>query len=636
MKKILYLLVFLPFSIWGQDSKVSDLSATTVLDSADTFYVIDGGTSKKVLWYYMAQTGFPVDVRTNAAGTILFEGFWLGEDAGINHTSAAYYNYGIGTRAHYGLTSGTANTALGYNAGFNITTGASNHFAGFQSGYGIDTARFNIALGHQSMYGSNGYGNIALGYRSAYVQLSGELNVFVGWESGRASSTADLNVGVGKGSLYALTTGDYNVAIGAEALSAMTTQSDNVAIGSEAAKSATGASTVTVGAEAGEVNTSTGSVFVGYQTGISNTSGVNLAIGFQALNSATTGTANTAIGYQAGDNATGSNNTMIGFDVADNLTTGASNTLVGVSAGDDITTGNYNTFIGMESGEHVSTNGYNVGIGYNTLDGITGSHNTIIGTSAGDPEGSNALDSNIYIGFNAGSLNTTDSQVLYIHNSSDNTPLIWGDFAEDSLIFNGTLDINDATNGRGITFGGDYSPTYVDRSATDYEYQNTHFGYQDLASNAYSPTTSEHGYILSYDSTGAATGTDHYQLDEVVGVASAKGMMLVAFDTVLYSNTSQTTIISLPVATVIHDIYVYVVTTFNGSGTDQLDIGITGSEDRYESNLDVAVAASFPTMSLTNIRDRMAGTTNITFDYDDSGADASAGMALVYVDYSIH
>jgi hypothetical protein len=89
------------------------------------------------------------------------------------------------------------------------------------------------------------------------------------------------------------------------------------------------------------------------------------------------------------------------------------------------------------------------------------------------------------------------------------------------------------------------------------------------------------------------------------------------------------------VGAVIHDIYVYVVTTFDGSGTDLLDIGITASGNRYEDDLDIAVAASFPTMSLTNIRDRMSGTTNITYQYFDQNSDASAGLALVYVQYSI-
>jgi hypothetical protein len=71
MKKIFILLLgIIPFSIAAQDSKVSALTATTSPDSGDVFYIVEGGTSKKIDWYYMAQTGFPVDVRTNAAGQI--------------------------------------------------------------------------------------------------------------------------------------------------------------------------------------------------------------------------------------------------------------------------------------------------------------------------------------------------------------------------------------------------------------------------------------------------------------------------------------------------------------------------------------------------------------------------------------
>ncbi|HUV83353.1 MAG TPA: hypothetical protein VMW53_09810, partial [archaeon] len=151
MKKIFLMLLIgmLPFSIWAQDSKVSDLTATTTVDDDDLFYIIDGGTtSKKITGAYM-KSGigvFPVDARVYAAGNLLYESFWLGEDAGINNVSGTW-NYGIGTRAHYSLTSGDGNSSLGFNAGYSITSGGGNHFVGFQSGYSADTSHFNTAIG---------------------------------------------------------------------------------------------------------------------------------------------------------------------------------------------------------------------------------------------------------------------------------------------------------------------------------------------------------------------------------------------------------------------------------------------------------------------------------------------------------
>ena len=50
---------------------------------------------------------------------------------------------------------------------------------------------------------------------------------------------------------------------------------------------------------------------------------------------------------------------------------------------------------------------------------------------------------NVAIGFNAGS-NETGSNKLYIENSNSTTPLIYGEFDNDLLRINGTLDINNA------------------------------------------------------------------------------------------------------------------------------------------------------------------------------------------------
>jgi hypothetical protein len=56
---------------------------------------------------------------------------------------------------------------------------------------------------------------------------------------------------------------------------------------------------------------------------------------------------------------------------------------------------------------------------------------------------SNTTDSsNIFIGDSAG-YNATASNQLWIDNSPTATPLIWGDFLNDSLVVTGYLTIND-------------------------------------------------------------------------------------------------------------------------------------------------------------------------------------------------
>lgn len=99
-------------------------------------------------------------------------------------------------------------------------------------------------------------------------------------------------------------------------------------------------------------------------------------------------------------------------------------------------TGNYNTYLGNMAG--YGTNGSNnVFIGYNSGVKPQIKPNTVPGTG------------NVFIGANTG-LTVPDgmlilpekySNKLVIDNSSTTTPLIWGDFAEDQLKFNGQVGI---------------------------------------------------------------------------------------------------------------------------------------------------------------------------------------------------
>lgn len=100
-----------------------------------------------------------------------------------------------------------------------------------------------------------------------------------------------------------------------------------------------------------------------------------------------------------------------------------------------------------------------VAIGANTAMNNTGAGNVAIGTEAAFQNtsgrfnlalGYRALrqntsgEGNIAIGYNAG-FNETGSNKLYIDNSNTNTPLIWGDFANDVTNINGKLGIGVAS-----------------------------------------------------------------------------------------------------------------------------------------------------------------------------------------------
>jgi len=72
-----------------------------------------------------------------------------------------------------------------------------------------------------------------------------------------------------------------------------------------------------------------------------------------------------------------------------------------------------------------------------------GSNNTILGYQAGMGTAVHSKSGNIFIGYQAGFYETGDNK-LYIENSNISTPLIYGEFDNDLLRINGTLDVNNA------------------------------------------------------------------------------------------------------------------------------------------------------------------------------------------------
>jgi len=147
----------------------------------------------------------------------------------------------------------------------------------------------------------------------------------------------------------------------------------------------------------------------------------------------------------------GINNVFIGKTAGNSITTGNDNTLVGFESGKNNLVGIRNTYLGSNTG-HTTNADFNTFIGYNSgYTNITGDGNTFVGYASGyTTTGSN----NIFIGKQAGQ-EETSSNKLYIENSSSATPLIYGDFANDSVVINGDLRVTGAIKGsaRGALFG---------------------------------------------------------------------------------------------------------------------------------------------------------------------------------------
>ena len=165
-------------------------------------------------------------------------------------------------------------------------------------------------------------------------------------------------------------------------------------------------------------------LFIGQLAGQRTTTGQqNAALGYQALRNAITTDFNTAIGSSALANLTsGNNNSAIGKRALTALVTGANNGAIGPDAGLSLAQGERNMLIGTEAGRGFTSGSDNVVIGYAAgRNATTGSGNVFIGSQAGRDE--------------------TGSDKLYIANSATATPLVQGDFAAESLVFNGDVGI---------------------------------------------------------------------------------------------------------------------------------------------------------------------------------------------------
>ena len=127
-----------------------------------------------------------------------------------------------------------------------------------------------------------------------------------------------------------------------------------------------------------------------------------------------------------------------------NLTSGDGNVAIGDQTLADTTSGSSNTAVGNLSLYSNKSGSENTAIGAGALaSNIEGSNNTVIGSQAGS---NNVVGTgNVFIGYMAGS-QSTGSNMLVIANSSDTTPLIYGDFAQDSVTINGDFTVSGGLN----------------------------------------------------------------------------------------------------------------------------------------------------------------------------------------------
>ncbi len=156
--------------------------------------------------------------------------------------------------------------------------------------------------------------------------------------------------------------------------------------------------------------------------------------------SSNNGQFNTFIGYETGKHTTaiGVGNTFIGHHAGYSATDGWSNILIGRTAGYHVTIGSHNTLIGSSSGETITSGSGNILLGNQAGYQTNGNYNVSIGWLSGY---STTGSGNVFLGCLAG-FHETGSDKLYIENTDNSKPLIWGDFANDKLVVNGNSTDN--------------------------------------------------------------------------------------------------------------------------------------------------------------------------------------------------
>lgn len=246
-----------------------------------------------------------------------------------------------------------------------------------------------------------------------------------------------------------------------------TPRHNNTMIGTSAGHSnISGKENTFVGFEAGlQNNSASNNSFFGAHAGKSNTFGSeNSLFGTYSGTELTTGRSNSFFGaYSGRENNEGGQNSFFGSLAGQGNTVGDNNSFFGRSAGASNSSGDANVFLGAFSGFSNSNGPDNVFIGNATgYNNIGGKENTFVGTSAGfsllgdqntilgAKAGSLLLNGskNIFIGHLSGPLSSVVelSHRLFVDIQRTNTPLIYGEFDNDLIAINGTLDVTDGIN----------------------------------------------------------------------------------------------------------------------------------------------------------------------------------------------
>jgi len=185
-------------------------------------------------------------------------------------------------------------------------------------------------------------------------------------------------------------------------------------------------------------------VFLGKNSGeqANSFNGSNTGIGHWSLSLLSSGFSNTAVGNSAlGGTRTGHNNVGIGHLALLNNNDGQWNTAVGSQSLLLNISGFSNVAIGNDA-LYSNLNNNNTAVGFEAGRSTEGSNNIFLGSLSGR---NNDGSDNIFVGYNSGKDELGSNKLIIENSDADSTSaLIYGEFDNDFLRFNGEVNINGA------------------------------------------------------------------------------------------------------------------------------------------------------------------------------------------------
>lgn len=351
---------------------------------------------------------------------------------------------------------------------------------------------------------NTGIGVTVIGVEACAANTTGDWSLMAGKWAGQHNTTGDRLHALGYKACNENTSGDSNFGAGYNALRENKTGSTNCAVAQDAARNLfRGFGHTTVGVDssregsAGVLSITIGGGGTGYEasgvlafdnsssgspvtaTGTWTSSGSDVIDGVVVTYSGQlygstppTVTAVTSTGSGATFTATleeADFGAVLGNDALRENVVGRKNVVLGARAGQ---TGRFidnSVLVGFNAGRGqdpaVSTEwGTSV---------LKATENVMVGYQAGCR---NQGSGNIFLGHQAGFNETSGSNVLYVDNSSDTTPLIYGDFSTDEITINGELAIG------GSNFTPEF-PIHVKESSTGAETVGLHLHNDFTADN---------------------------------------------------------------------------------------------------------------------------------------------------------